>query len=550
MFCLMSFPPLLAKAVDQLIHLVEINTSRILVAYLFENWSKMLAEGLRDSVDRLIIKMGNAQEQSLYYRSLKVTSYIENSLIDYHERLSEDIEAPKKSYFYIAIIAIKDVADIAIRLVQYFIDDARYSLKVFEQAVKLCRAINTNDLSSDLLLEQALASGAAYYRLNKNGTVSYWHPSSAELFGFTSENIRNKLPVSTFISNDQSGHLKHCLVCNNPDFYPLSLNINQDSQEEKFWALSFNRLNDRAEVSSIVWKISSPWIISLLINLIDYWSSIKLKEILFKPLNNLTQKIKDIYFKLEIKKAISCNHLEVYYQPQIDTNNNKTIAFEALVRWHHPEKGILSPNLFIHFAETNELIEKIDFWVLNEACKKIKQCQSIFQDRIKIAINISGKTFADDNLIKKVGKILTQNDISPKLIELEITETWFPQDISTVIRNLRSLKKLGISTSLDDFGTGSTGWEFLSKQSFDTVKIDKMYISNLKDADKMTVLKSMVNMAKKLDFHLIVEGIETEEQLQLVKELKVDSCQGFLFSRPLAPDDFTKYLIRIVEKEA
>lgn len=546
----MSIPPLLEKAADKLIHLVEINTSRILVSYLFENWSKKLAEGLRDSVDRLILQMEDTQEQSLYYESLKVTSYIENSLIDYHERLSEDLENPKKSFFCIAFKAVVDGADIAIKLVQYFVDDARHSLKVFDRAIKLCRAISTNDSSKDLLLDRAIASGAAYYRLNRDGTVSYWHQSSAELFGFTSESIKNKLPVSTFISNDKAGHLKHSLVCNNPDFYPLALNINQDSQEEKFWALSFNRLNDNAEVSSIVWKISSPWIISLLIKFIDYWSNIKFKKILLKPVNNLIENIKDVYFELEIRKAIRCNHLKVYYQPQVDTNNNHTIAFEALVRWHHPDKGILSPDFFIQFAESKELIKKIDLWVLNEACKKIKQYQSIFQDRIKIAINISGKTFADDNLIKKVGEIMTHNDISPKFVELEITETWFPQDVGTVIRNLKSLRELGISTSLDDFGTGSTGWKFLNTQYFDTVKIDKMYISKLEDVDKITVFKSMVNMAKKLNFHLIVEGVETEEQLQLVKELKIDSCQGFLFSRPLAPDDFTEYLSMVVQSEA
>lgn len=242
----------------------------------------------------------------------------------------------------------------------------------------------------------------------------------------------------------------------------------------------------------------------------------------------------------DLKRAIEKEELRVYYQPIFDLETQTIQGVEALVRWQHPQQGLISPQLFIPIAEETGYILAIDNWVLETACHQMKQWLILRENSTlsKVSINLSSYQCLQKNLSQKLSNILSKTGLNPSNITLEITETALIKDPNSAIIILNELKDLGITLSLDDFGTGYSSLSYLHSFPVDILKIDRSFINNLtKNKEGLEIVKTIINLGKNLNMDIVAEGIETNEQLELLKQLNCQYGQGYFFSRPLPPNE-------------
>jgi diguanylate cyclase (GGDEF)-like protein/PAS domain S-box-containing protein len=245
----------------------------------------------------------------------------------------------------------------------------------------------------------------------------------------------------------------------------------------------------------------------------------------------------------DLRKALIENQFELYYQPQYHAPSQTIVGFEALLRWHHPVKGLLAPDSFIDIAESTGLIMGIGDWVLVEACRQVQQWQQRYGCAYRVAVNLSGLQFNQKYLIDRVRQTLAQTDLPAETLELEITETAMLKDIAETIPLLFSLKKAGVRLAIDDFGTGYSSMSYLKNFPIDTLKIDRSFIEdivfNRKDA---AIAQTIVQLAENLELSTVAEGVETEAQARLLDAMGCDEFQGFYFNRPLPVKEIEQLL--------
>jgi diguanylate cyclase len=242
--------------------------------------------------------------------------------------------------------------------------------------------------------------------------------------------------------------------------------------------------------------------------------------------------------------ALEENQFQLYYQPQINVNTGKVVGVEALIRWQHPEYGIISPAEFIPIAEESGFIIPLGEWVLKTACLQLKDLQAQGFGNFKVAVNISACQFRQENFIQRINDIVTNTNFQPDLLELELTETVCIQDIEVVRNKLNELSDYGIKLSIDDFGTGYSSFKYLQEFSFSHLKIDRYFISNIdKLESKQSIVKSIIQLADGLNINIIAEGVETQEELNWLKYNHCHMIQGYFFSRPLAIEDLKVFLL-------
>ena len=231
----------------------------------------------------------------------------------------------------------------------------------------------------------------------------------------------------------------------------------------------------------------------------------------------------------DLRRAIQQNELELHYQPIIDTRTRKICSVEALVRWRHPTKGLIYPDLFIPLAEETGLITQIGDWVLRTACVEA----ATWPAEIKVAVNLSLVQFRKTNLPDAVMRALVDSGLRPERLELEITETALIESAAECLPALRQFKSAGITIVLDDFGTGYSSLSQLAMFPFDKIKIDKSFTQNLtKRSECAAIVSATLTLAQNLDIATTAEGVETVEQYRLLRLAGVTSLQGYLFKRP------------------
>ncbi|MEG4404487.1 EAL domain-containing response regulator [Microcoleus sp. MON2_D5] len=252
--------------------------------------------------------------------------------------------------------------------------------------------------------------------------------------------------------------------------------------------------------------------------------------------------------KLEPIKTRLCNALkreefQVYYQPQVNVQTGKIISAEALVRWLHPEKGLISPAEFIPAAEETGFIVPLGEWVLQTACRQMQVWQNAGFP-LRIAVNLSARQFRQPDLSSRVAQILAETGLEANSLELELTESLMVEDAESAIATLQHLKNLGVCISLDDFGTGYSSLSYLTQYPFDTLKIDRCFISKITDGcTNAAIVKAIIEMAHSLCLEVIAEGVETEAEKDFLWRYKCDLMQGYLFSPPLTAADFEQLLL-------
>ena len=246
---------------------------------------------------------------------------------------------------------------------------------------------------------------------------------------------------------------------------------------------------------------------------------------------------KKMYLENELRQALENNEFILYYQPQFNLHTGKIVGMEALIRWKHPELGLISPDEFIPLAEETGLIIPIGEWVIKTACKQNKSWQESGLPSIYIAVNISAYQFQQNNFVENIKKVLKETKLDPQYLELEMTES-IMQNIEQLTVVLNELKNIGIQLSLDDFGTGYSSLNVLRRLPIDTLKIDKSFVDDIiSDVNTAPIVKTIIDMGRNLKLNVIAEGIENKEQVDFLKQNKCNVGQGYFFSRPLPAED-------------
>ncbi|MDQ1145648.1 diguanylate cyclase (GGDEF)-like protein/PAS domain S-box-containing protein [Bacillus sp. SORGH_AS 510] len=248
----------------------------------------------------------------------------------------------------------------------------------------------------------------------------------------------------------------------------------------------------------------------------------------------------ELDLEIKLRKALERNEFILYYQPQFNLHTNQIIGAEALIRWEHPEKGLISPAEFIPVAEETGLIIQLGEWALRTACYQNKKWQDEGLPPITIAVNISAKQFFQSNLAEIVEKILFETGLEAKYLELEITES-MTMDVDRAITTLVKLKKIGVKVSMDDFGTGYSSLNYLKRFPIDKLKVDQSFIrDSTTDPNDETIVKTIIAMAHNLKLQVIAEGVETKEHVYFLLEQKCTEAQGYFFSKPVSTEEFEK----------
>lgn len=244
----------------------------------------------------------------------------------------------------------------------------------------------------------------------------------------------------------------------------------------------------------------------------------------------------------DLRKALASNQFRLHYQPKVD-GEGRLLGAEALLRWEHPEWGMVPPSEFIEMAEKSGTIIDIGEWVLDTVCQQLKAWQREGLPLQRIAYNISAVELMQANFINKVIRIIERHNIDPKYLNIELTESAVLTNDQEAIRKIQQLKAYGIEISLDDFGKGYSSLNYLKKLRANTVKIDRSFICDLEtDPESIRFTSLIIQLAKSLNLEVVAEGVETEQQFQLLKEMGCDEFQGYFFSRPLPSDEFTNLL--------
>jgi len=256
-----------------------------------------------------------------------------------------------------------------------------------------------------------------------------------------------------------------------------------------------------------------------------------------------SQSLEDLSLEVELRSAADRNQLRLLYQPKIDCRDGRIAGAEALMRWTHPELGPVPPERFIGIAEQTDLIDSIGEWALRDACEQVQAWRSAGVEVPRIAVNVSRRQFRSGRFAETVGCILAETGVDGKQLVLEITESLLIEDTDEALSSLRLIKAMGLSLSLDDFGTCYSSLSMLAKFPLDELKIDRSFVDGLSDDDSGTALVSaIIGMSHSLGLSVVAEGVEKQAQLEFLEELGCDMYQGYLFSKPLAADDLLRLL--------
>lgn len=244
-----------------------------------------------------------------------------------------------------------------------------------------------------------------------------------------------------------------------------------------------------------------------------------------------------------LRKAIEEGQFELFYQPKIRLSDEFTVGAEALIRWRHPELGMIPPDQFIPIAEESGLILPLGEWVIRTACEQLKEWHEQGLAAISLSVNLSGRQFMQPNLVDMVRQILEETGVDPRYLELELTESMLMSDAHETIEKLHDFRSIGLTLSIDDFGTGYSSLAYLKKFPIQTLKIDRSFVQDLGgDSDDDAIVKATIAMANSLNLKVIAEGVESRAQMDALTGYQCQEVQGYLFAKPMNKHDFGDYI--------
>jgi EAL domain-containing protein (putative c-di-GMP-specific phosphodiesterase class I) len=245
-----------------------------------------------------------------------------------------------------------------------------------------------------------------------------------------------------------------------------------------------------------------------------------------------------LHLEADLHRAIENEEWFLLYQPKLDVARREVIGVEALIRWNHPERGLVSPIEFIEFAEQRGLIVQIGDWVIKEACRQLRSWMDQGIVDCKIAVNLSSVQLIQSDIVHQIINYLDEYKVPPRLFEIEITETILMKNVSMAIDSLERLHARGISIAIDDFGTGYSSLSYLKTLPIDSLKIDRAFVQDIcTDDNDQKIVQTLISMAHSMGMKVVAEGVETRAQFDLLSEYKVDDIQGNLLSKPVSADE-------------
>ena len=253
---------------------------------------------------------------------------------------------------------------------------------------------------------------------------------------------------------------------------------------------------------------------------------------------------KRISLENELRHALQNSELKLYYQPQVSANEARIIGMEALIRWQHPERGLLMPCDFIDVAEEAGLIGQITDWVIAEACRQLAHWRTMGLQNVRMSVNVSPQEFDNDDMVERISEHIARHHIPVDSLEIEITENIFLRETASIVCKMNVLRQQGIRISIDDFGTGYSSLNYLRLFPISTLKIDQAFVRDLIEGHHISpIIQAIVDIARGFGLHLIAEGIETRYQMETLRRLGCDEMQGYLFNMPVTSSE-AEYLLR------
>jgi len=257
-----------------------------------------------------------------------------------------------------------------------------------------------------------------------------------------------------------------------------------------------------------------------------------------------TQSIEHLKLETALRRALERDQFTLHYQPKVDIATGQITGLEALLRWTHPELGMLSPMQFIPLAEETGLIVPIGRWVLKQACAQNMAWQRLGLGPVTMAVNLSPRQFSDQHLLRDIDEALAASRMSPELLQLEITESMVMHNVSRAVKVLNAIRSRGIRLAIDDFGTGYSSMSLMKQFPIDTIKIDRSFVRDLpRDSEDRAIARAIIGMGKALGMTVVAEGVETTEQRGFLRDHACDEMQGFLFSMPLPAERLADLLM-------
>ena len=256
-----------------------------------------------------------------------------------------------------------------------------------------------------------------------------------------------------------------------------------------------------------------------------------------------TRAFEALHKENQLREAIAQKRFVLHYQPQLRVADGAVVGVEALVRWEHPERGLVGPDEFIAFAETRGLIAAIGRWVLHEACRQMKAWHDAGLPAVPVAVNVSAVEFKQGDLVHEIKGMLASTGLAPQYLEIELTESVLMDHAGHTVETLQALRALGVGLSVDDFGTGYSSLAYLKRYPIDKLKIDRSFVRDIPaDGDDVAIATAIVQMARSLQLATVAEGVETPEQLQMLRQLGCEQYQGYLVSRPVGASQLQQWL--------
>ncbi len=253
--------------------------------------------------------------------------------------------------------------------------------------------------------------------------------------------------------------------------------------------------------------------------------------------------VAQVQLENNLRNAFEQKHLELFYQPIISLVENKVVGCEALIRWRDPEKGLIPPDQFIGLSEETGLIIPIGLWIIEQACLDYKQFNQPETPLDFISINVSGRQFAESDLVENIEDIFQELQVNPQNIKFEITESILMSNPLVMINTLNELKKIGSQIALDDFGTGYSSFSYLHRFPIDSLKIDRSFTSTMQSNEKsFAIVKSLCTLANALNISVIAEGVELDWEKQQLIDFNADYGQGYFFAKPMPADEFSEFI--------
>jgi diguanylate cyclase (GGDEF)-like protein/PAS domain S-box-containing protein len=262
----------------------------------------------------------------------------------------------------------------------------------------------------------------------------------------------------------------------------------------------------------------------------------------YQPAMN-EEALERVRIETALRSALERDEFVLHYQPQVDLDSGLVVGMEALIRWQHPELGMVAPHRFIGLAEETGLIVPIGAWVLKTACAQAKAWQDAGHGALRIAVNLSPRQFGEPKLLGAIAEVLEQTGLPPSCLDIELTEGLFMHDVALAVELLHKLKALGLALSIDDFGTGYSSFSYLRKFPIDVLKIDRSFVSDIAEGGEAAIVVSIIALAHNLKLRVIAEGVETAEQLDYLRRNGCDEIQGYYFSQALPAGEFEQLLI-------